>query len=277
MSLWDALQVENIKDSSTIKQLNYRDIKTLNGEAFDVAAFSRKVAHVNQGCFGIYNDEDANAANRVAMGRLLQQYRKWMKVQYNKRFQNAQGNLATGTWEEGYYRTVGRLLNQWARGEIQLSTLKETLSEEEKANLRRAITELVQFWAVWSLANLIDWPDDKDRPWAIKLAEYSCRRLVHELGGLAPSTIMPQELLKTVRNPIPATSVVQNGFNLINSAIDPTDWFDETESGPYKGMSTLHKNLIKSPIPGVSQYRQVKKFTEDIDTSIGYYARPSAY
>lgn len=274
MSLWDALQVEGVNGSSTIKQLNYKDITDLEGNPFDVAKFSRKVAHINQTCFGIYNDDDANAANRVAMGRLLQQYRKWMKIQYNRRFQAAQGNLATDSWEEGYYRTVGRMLNQWIRGGVQLSEQWDNMTTEERANIKRAITEMVQFFAVWALANWVEWPDDKKRPWALKLAEYSSKRLAHELGGLAPSTIMPQELLKTVKSPIPATTVVQNSFNLINSAIDPTDWVDEIQSGPYKGMSTLEKNIIKAPIPGVAQYRQIDKFIGDLDNSIGYYARP---
>lgn len=274
MSLWDALQVEGVNGSSTIKQLNYKDITDLEGNPFDVAKFSRKVAHINQTCFGIYNDDDANAANRVAMGRLLQQYRKWMKIQYNRRFQAAQGNLATDSWEEGYYRTVGRMLNQWIRGGVQLSEQWDNMTTEERANIKRATTEMVQFFAVWALANWIEWPDDKKRPWALKLAEYSSKRLAHELGGLAPSTIMPQELLKTVKSPIPATTVVQNSFNLINSAIDPTDWVDEIQSGPYKGMSTLEKNILKAPIPGVAQYKQIDKFIGDLDNSIGYYARP---
>lgn len=275
MSLWDALQVEDFGKGSVAKQLNYRNITDIKGNQFDVAKFSRKVAHINQTCFGIYNDDDANAANRIAMGRLLQQYRKWMKAQYNKRFQAAQGNLATNSWEEGYYRTVGKMLNQWIRGGVQLNEQWDKMTNEERANIRRAITEMVQFFAVWALANWIEWPDDEKRPWALKLAEYSSKRLAHELGGLAPTTVMPQELLKTVKNPVPVTAVVQNTFNLINSAVDPSDWTDEITSGPYKGLSTLEKHIIKAPIPGVAQYRQIDKFVSDIDNSINYYARPT--
>lgn len=274
-SLWDALQVEGVNGSSTIKQLNYRDITDTEGNPFDVAKFSRKVAHINQTCFGIYNDDDANAANRVAAGRLLQQYRKWMKIQYNRRFQAAQGNLATESWEEGYYRTVWRMMNQCIRGGVQLNEQWDKMTNEERANVKRAVAEIIQFFAVWALANWIEWPDDKDRPWALKLAEYSSKRLAHELGGLAPSTVMPQELLKTVKSPIPAISVLQNSLNLINSAIDPSDWTNEIQSGPYKGLSNLEKNLIRAPIPGVAQYRQIDKFISNIDTSITYYMRPS--
>ena len=275
MTLWDALQVEDVNGSSSIKQLNYRNITDLNGNPFDVAKFSRKVAHINQRSFGIYNDDDANAANRVAVGRLLQQYRKWWKVQMNTRFQAGQKNLATDTWEEGYYRTVGRILNQWIRGGIQLNEQWDTMTEEERANVKRAITEVVQFFAIWALANWVEWPDDKDRPWALKLAEYSSKRLAHELGGLAPTPVMLQENLKTFKSPLPSLTTLQNGLNVILSAVDPADWTNEISSGPYKGLSTLEKNIIKSPIPGVAQYRQIDKFVRDLDNSINYYARPA--
>ena len=274
MSLWDALQVEGVNGSSTIKQLNYKNITDLEGNPFDVAKFSRKIAHINQVSFGIYNDDDANAANRVAMGRLLQQYRKWMKIQFNRRWQAGQQNLATDSWEEGYYRTFGRMMNQWIRGGVQLSAQLDNMTTEERANIKRAITEIAQFFAVWALANWIEWPDDKKRPWALKLAEYSSKRLAHELGGLAPSPVMLQELLKTVKSPVPSVTVINNGLNAMMSAVDPEDWVDEIQSGPYKGMSTLEKNILKAPIPGVAQYRQIDKFIGDLDNSISYYARP---
>jgi hypothetical protein len=79
MSLWDALEVKDAYAGSNVKELNYIDIKELDGSPLDVGKFGREIATVNHGLFGIYNEEDANAANMVAMGRLLQQYRKWMK------------------------------------------------------------------------------------------------------------------------------------------------------------------------------------------------------
>lgn len=275
MSLWEALEVRDRFKDSDIKELNYKDIKNLDGSDFNISKFSRKVGNVNQTSFGIYNEEDANAANRVAMGRLLQQYRKWMKVQFNRRFEKAQYNVTTERFEEGYYVTLGRLINELRRGEKQISVLWQDLSDIEKANIRRVVTELAQFFAVWAIANLIEWPKDKKRPWAIKFAEYAAVRASHELGGLAPSTVMLQENLKTITTPLPITGVIQSTINLINSSVDPRDWTNEISSGPYKGMSTLEKNFIKAPIPGVAQYRQIDKFMGNIDTSIQYYMRPN--
>ena len=86
---------------------------------------------------------------------------------------------------------------------------------------------------------------------------------------------MMQELLKTLTNPIPSGGALKDLINLTISALDPTDWTDEMKSGPYKGLSTLEKNFIKAPLPGVAQYKQINRFTTDIDTSIQYYMRPN--
>jgi hypothetical protein len=78
----------------------------------------------------------------------------------------------------------------------------ESLDDWERKNILRAVTELFQAFCIWALANYVEWPDDKQRPWALKLAEYSVKRLAHETGGLAPSTIMIGENLKTIKEPI---------------------------------------------------------------------------
>jgi len=66
---------------------------------------------------------------------------------------------------------------------------------------------------------------------------------------------------------------INNMINLTISCFSPEDWVDEKPSGPYKGMSTLEANFLKSPLPVVTWYKQVDKFTGQIDNSINYYAR----
>ena len=276
MSLWDALRVINsFGNNNKIKEMILPEGTTdSNGNLFDIGKFSRKIAHVNQSLFGIYNTDDRNAAQRVILGRLLLQYRNWMKPQFNRRFQKAQLNLDTGDVEEGYYRTSFRILAGLLRGQYQLGSILKNLSDNEKFNVRRAITEMVQLCAVVILAEFIEWPDDRNRPWALKLAEYSSRRLEHELGTLAPSPIMLQEMLKTVKSPAASITQVQNLVNLFTSLMDPRDWSNEIESGKYEGLSTLERNLLRSGLPVVSQYNQLQRLIYDIDNSINYYARP---
>lgn len=276
MSLWDALEVrDKFSDNSEIKELNYDEIQELDGSTLDVYKFSRMVAKRNQRLFGIYNTEDANAANSVAIGRLLMQYRKWMKPLFNVRFQKGQKDVETGEWEEGYYRTVARLGRDLLRGKIQLGECWDSMEEFEKRNCIRTLTEIIQWLVVWGLANWLEWPKDKKRPWALKLTEYLTKRLAHETGGLTPSTVMIQENLKTIKDPVASIGMVQDALNLFNSCITPSDWDNTISSGPYKGLSTLEKNIMKSPLPGVAQYHMINKFTGNLDNSILYYARPA--
>lgn len=275
MSLWDALEVKDkYEDTSEIKELVLPEgTTTIEGELFDIGKFGRKMLHVNQSLFGVYNDEDTCMANRVIAGRLIMQYRKWMKAQYNKRFQASQMSLALGREEEGYYRTGLRIAMELARGKVQIGALN--LTPHEKANIKRCMMELGQLLVVWALASLVEWPDDKDRPWALKLAEYSSKRLRHELATLAPGPWMSQEIINTVKSPAASLNLATDVTNLTLSCFDPRDWTDEIQSGPYKGWSTLEKNLYKAPIPGLREYKQVDKFVDEIDTSINYYARTS--
>ena len=276
MSLWDALEVVDVfEGNSTIKKLQVPNGTTMaDGSALNLGLISRQIADVHIDTFGAYNDEDSAAANRIVLGRALMQMRKWIKPQFNRRFQKAQPNLITGKTKEGYYRTLIHVVNELRRGEIQLSALKDQLKPEEYANIKRALFELFQFFMCWAILNLIPWDDDKKRPWLAKYLEYMANREFHELGMLAPSLTMVTEISKTVREPFPCMSTIKGITNLINSLVTPADWTDELQSGPYKGSSTLEKNLMKAPIPVISWYKQVSKFAVDIDTSTQYYAKP---
>ena len=285
MSLWEALEVT--EDGNGVKMIDTSSIKNLDGTEFDINKFSLYIKDINQSLFGVYNTDDMNAANRVAIGRLLLQYRKWIKPQMNKRFMAKQYNINLGKEQEGYYRTLVRVINECIRGKIQLgevwqqtfnySPSQTQLKDYEVANIRRSLFEIFQYLAVWALASLVQWPDDKDRPWALKLAEYMAKREMHELGGLTPIPAkrgMIQETIKTVKTPVPALSSINNMVNLGVSLITPSDYANELQSGPYKGMSTLHKNFLKAPLYGVAQIEQIGKFVGELDTSISYYARP---
>lgn len=273
-TVWDALKVQDSEVGYGIKEMSMDEAYNLDGSKFDKEVFGMQIATINHNLFGIYNTEDANAANRIALGRALMQYRKWMVPLYKRRFGAETVDITTGERYRGYYRTLIKVVQELRRGEIQFSMLKDQLSERDLQDLKRAVFEIAQFLAAWGASEFIDWPDDEDRPWALKLAEYASHRLAHELGGLTPSPAMINETLKTVKTPFAMLSAVQNTANLATSLLDPRDWTDELQSGPYKGMSTLEKNFVKAPLPGIAQYRQIDKFVGDLDNSIMYYLRP---
>ena len=277
MSVWDALEIAT--DHNGYKYMKMKDgTKNLDGSDFEATAFAREIAHINHTIVGIYNDEDQNAANRVMIGRLAQQMRKWIIPQMMRRFQSKRTILDIGKEEEGYYRTTGRLIKDIWKSEFKIKAEWDKLNESEKANVRRAIAEISQTYALWLLVTMLgSGVKDPDRSWAAKFAEYMLHREAHELGFLTPGPMMFTEGYKTITSPFVAASAANKLAQAMLTTINPTNWFPDEEdliqSGRYKGHSYLYKRWAEVPLPPMTQIRQIDKFLEDLDTGTKYYSK----
>lgn len=257
VSLWDAMEVvpidKNNKKAGAKLQLKQGYTKA-DGSAFtqdDIIKFSRKSAAINQRMHGIYNKADRSAVQRLAIGRMGMMFRKWIKPSLNRRFKSATYNYDLDTWTEGYYRTSGRFLLQLARDlretQFNLAARWNELTPTEKANIRRALTETGHFLAVMAIIGLIEWSDDKDRPWLIRMAEYQARRLYTELGTMIPGKSMITEGLRIIKSPAAGINTIENMLDL-TKLLNPWNYMDELQSGRYEGHSTAYKSFFESPI-----------------------------
>lgn len=257
VSLWDAMEVvpidKNNKKSGAKLQLKQGYTKA-DGSAFtqdDIIKFSRKSAALNQRMHGIYNKADRSAVQRLAIGRMAMMFRKWIKPSLNRRFKSATYNYDLDAWIEGYYRTSGRFLLQLARDlretQFNLAARWNELTPTEKANIRRALTETGHFLAVIAIIGLIEWSDDKDRPWLVRMTEYQARRLYTELGAMIPGKPMIAEGLKIIKSPAAGVKTIENVLNL-TKLLNPWNYADEIQSGRYEGHSTAYKSFFESPV-----------------------------
>lgn len=257
VSLWDAMEVvpidKNNKKAGAKLQLKQGYTKA-DGSAFtqdDIIKFSRRSAAINQRMHGIYNKADRSAVQRLAIGRIGMMFRKWIKPSLNRRFKSATYNYDLDAWTEGYYRTSGRFLLQLARDlretQFNLAARWNELTPTEKANIRRALTETGHFLAVMAIIGLIEWSDDKDRPWLVRMAEYQARRLYTELGAMIPGKPMISEGLKIIKSPAAGVNTIENMLDL-TKLLNPWNYMDELQSGRYEGHSTAYKSFFESPI-----------------------------
>ena len=257
VSLWDAMEVVPInkgnKKAGAKLQLKQGYTKE-DGSAFtqdDIIQFSRRSAAINQRMHGIYNKADRSAVQRLAIGRMGMMFRKWIKPSLNRRFKSATYNYDLDAWTEGYYRTSGRFLLQLARDlketQFNLAARWNELNPTEKANVKRAITEVSHFLAVMAIIGLIEWSDDKDRPWLIRMVEYQARRLYTELGVMIPGKSMVSEGLKIIKSPAAGINTIEDMLNL-TKLLNPWNYMDELQSGRYEGHSTAYKSFFESPI-----------------------------
>lgn len=278
-SLWDALTVK--EENGKYKLVFTGVAKDANGNILGrdyLAAFGLKVAQINKKLFGEYSKEDLTAAQRTNIGRLLLAFRKWMVPLFRYRFAGRQYNVILQEDEEGIYVSVSTLFKRLAKSPTELAAVWNSLDDLERENCFRALVEFAQFSAVALLVTLFgfgkgDDGPDKDRIWIMRFAEYMANREFHELGNLFPSPVMAEELLKTVQSPFAAASHAANLLRFAKSCICPWEWNNEIKSGPYKGMSSLHKNALKSPIPFVSHYRNVDKFMDKLEQQTLFYSK----
>ena len=282
VSVWDALEI--VTDENGYKKMRVKEgTKAIDDKGniigdFDAKQFGREIAHINHTIVGIYNDDDQNAANRVALGRLAQQMRKWIVPQMMRRFQAKRTILDIGREEEGYYRTAFRLAKDVWKAGFKIPSEWDKLNKSEKANVIRAITEIVQTYALWILATTIgSGIKDPDKSWAAKFAEYMLHRETHELGFLTPGPLMLTEGFKTVTSPFVAASAANKVAQAMLTTINPTNWFPDDDelikSGRYEGHGYLYKRWAELPLPPFTQFRQIDKFFDELETGSKYYSK----
>ena len=259
VNLWDAMEVEYLDPNN--KSLGARLVvkegytKT-DGTEFsrdDVNKFTRKVASINQKMHGIYNKEDRDAFQRLAIGRITEMYRKWIVPNYVKRFSSVTYNFDTESWSEGYYKTLGRFIWQLKKdllqGEIDIVSEFRQLDDVEKANIRRGLTEVAIFVIIWALREMFNrtGDDDKKKSWLRNMGELYVRRLYTEIAVLTPvgGTSIPREALRIVKSPAAAVNTTENILNLID-LLNPFMYFDDDtviQQGRYKGHRRWYKTV----------------------------------
>lgn len=272
ISLWDALEVVDVDSTNPDlgKKLVLKEgVTNLDGSAFtqeDIIKITDRIGYINRHCFGVYDQENSIAARRVILGRFLMQYRDWIPAQFRYRFGTKTTNLNKGEGElvEGYYRTFGKFILDIAgeikNGELNIGELWNELDDYEKANIKRAWAEMVQLLGVYIIAGLLKGSKDKDREysWARNTLSYIFTREKTELGALVPWS-MPGEMIRIVKAPFAATSVVSDFYNL-RLLLDPRNYFDEIQSGDFKGHSSAYRAFMRSPL--TLYYRTFKRQLE---------------
>ena len=281
VNLWDAMEVvykdPNNKKLGATLQIKQGYTKE-DGTEFtkeDAIAFSLKSAAINQRMHGIYNKADKNAIQKVALGRLAYLYRNWIKPSLNRRFASRGHNYMLDTETEGYYITavkfIWALIQDLRQAKFDIVARWDDFTEDKTnlANLKRAITEIANFAVVALVVGIFDWTDDDEEDeWFVNILEYQSRRLYTELGALVPLplTMLP-EGLKILESPAASINTIENALNLLK-LFDYTNYFDEIESGKYKGHSTARKLLLESPL--VPMYKTVNKIIHP-ETMISYF------
>ena len=267
ISLYDALEVQYLDEAHpeyganlVIKEgVTDQDGKAVNNKYF--TNVTKKIRGINNKLYGIYNQEDKNAMQSRAVGRLLMMYRNWMRPLWLKRYGVERYNYDTGTFEEGYYRTLWNFMNtlrkDLKKGELDIVRQWHNLDDAQKSNIYRGLAEIATFLSLMGIiATLKGTPDDDDKDdWLTEYITYSIIRLKADLGSLMPGPTMLDEGLRLFDNPFAAVRVLKNTRQLLN-LFDPEVWTTEIDQGIYKGYTKAEKILLQ-PVPFIRQFQNL--------------------
>ena len=196
--------------------------------------------------------------------RLVLQYRQWMPAHYMRRFARAHYDSDLEKWIEGYYTTVGKTMNQIYKDsrKAKMLTLKyyNTLSEHEKANLRRAQAEVSEFLILMIMCRLGGRVKDRDRSWLDKMALYQIHRMYLEVGASMPGNLgFFSNLLQILQKP----AATIDTFEKFQRVIRIYNIFDEVQTGRYQGWSEWERDAFKM-IPAADQISKAIYFDDSM-------------
>lgn len=258
-NLWDALEVipvdkENPKFGARLK---IKDGYTKpDGSQFteeDEYEFTRRCAAINERMHGIYNKEDMNVAQSVGLGRMALLFRKYLVPSVDRRWRKeAIYNYDLGVWEQGYYITAFNFLSQLC-GDLKNHKLDITLSwnnlsESQRKNIYRALTEVGYFLAILGAIAIIGGSDKdrKSRSFFLNEFELQLKRQRAETGTLIPSPMLLREGLKTLKSPAASIDVMEDMLNTFG-IFNPSNYTKTMQSGRYKGHTKAYKIFMTSP------------------------------
>ena len=282
MSLFDAFEVKT--DTEGVSKIVLKEgIKDLDGNLLSTEGLDRnselyeevekryenfitnqklRIGKVNQSLNGAFNETDKGAIHRYSLGRLAMQFRQWMPAHYSRRFSRASYDAELDHWREGYYRTIGRfalnLMKDIGRAKFDLATNWNSLSTHEKANIRRALTELGTFATLAALISMIGPEKDKKGRWGERMVVYQLKRMQLETGASIPWFSALENAWTILQSPAAAI----NSFNGLLDLIKFWNMFNELESGRYKGWSEWERDVSQA-IPLYGQLRKVADLSEE--------------
>lgn len=221
------------------------------------------IRKVNDSLNGAFSANDKGAFHRKAVGRLVLQFRQWMPAHYMRRFARGHYDNDLEQWREGYYLTIGRFLSQMAvdivKGKKEYLKVYANLSEHEKANIRRAGTEISLFWMLWLICKIGGRVKDQDRSWWDKMALYQLHRMNLEVGASVPGLGFTSNLIQLLQSPAPTLST----FEKFNKILNFNHAFDEIQSGRYEGWWEIQRDAFKL-IPALDQVQKAYYFDESL-------------
>lgn len=268
-TLYDALEVSS--DNKIVIKNGYTkpdgSAFTLTSKSLfeknDLDRFCLRQNAMNHKMHGIYNYEDSVEAKRYWWGKLILLFRNFIAPTVAKRYATSHYNIESGEVEEGFYVTLLKFIGMVVfknensyTNESRIKASLNNLTDAQKVNLRRAITEFCSLALLGLLIGFVlgDWDDDDD--YTTRSVNYFARRLQQEIRFYQPWHF--DSVLDILHSPSATLGMLSRYKRIFKSMHD----VHVLESGPYKGELNVWANT-KRALPIYPVIHDVVNFAED--------------
>ena len=267
-SLYDLYSVGNKVNGNS--ELIRKDATYINAEGKEVPvddAFIEKIRkrlrYVNQTTHGSMNAEDKGLIHQYMAGRFVMNLRQWMVEHYSRRYRGSHWDATLEEYREGFYYTTSKfmyaLVGDIFRFQRESMLHWKDMNSMQKANVRRAMSELAVLASLLMLEFALGEPDEHKKDLWMRMWIYQTKRAIIDVNGSTPWGI-PQEGMTLLNSPMAAT-------NVINAFLYPfTGWKDigeEIQTGKHAGEDKYLRNIKKYLIPFYGQIEQLGDMDED--------------
>jgi hypothetical protein len=208
---------------------------------------------------GSLSDLDRSAIHAGVWSKLLTIHHNFIVTGLIDRFKKRQYSYATGMYEEGTLRSMGWFLNSVVH-EGNILKMKswlevwDSMDDMEKAGVTRTIYDFLNIMMISLMTTLVIVPAAEatkkrgDDDWWIQSVAYLAVRAEFEFRSM----YNPWEFYSLMKNPSAAVNFAENVSsimklfypdNYLNAKSHP---FKKIARGPYKGLPTMLRPLIKA-------------------------------
>lgn len=247
------------------------DDKVFNFDINRQHEFSRGVRSTLMSMHGNYASRYLVALQQYMWGKLILMFRKWIYTGFKRRFQGRYYDNIRGKWVEGYHTTTWRVNKMlfFNRGYNALMTAMhkqidqnkkdvlrwKDLSEDEKRNLYRSISEIGFIIAAYTLSlvfrGIADDEDDDEYTGLYMNIAYQMYRMYNDLSF----NFNPFAMARILQNPVPAMSAIDNISKLMERIVHPTEVYS---TGDRAGQNKLLYSIGEL----IPLYRQMDRFSQ---------------
>lgn len=223
----------------------------------------KRIRYANQTMHGAMNEEDKGLIHQHMAGRFVMNLRQWMVEHYSRRYRGSHYDATLGEYREGFYITASRFVYAWVgdifRFQRESMLHWNEMNSMQKANVRRALSELIVLSSLLTLSFALGEPDDHKKEFWMRMWIYQTKRAITDVRGSTPLGI-PLEMNTLINSPVAASNVV-NSF--LYPFVGINDINEEIKSGKHKGENRYFRNIKKYLIPFYGQIEQLNEMDTD--------------